>query len=52
MPQSVPIAPPAKPEQKPAPAPERRESPPKPQQDPDPFNPAWPKLRPTPEPKA
>jgi hypothetical protein len=53
MPHTVPLAPPVKPEQKPAPSPERRQAPPaKPQREPDPFNPEWPKTRPTPEPKA
>ena len=48
--QTNPIAPPSKPQEKPAP---QREAPPaKPQRKLDPFNPEWPKTRPTPEPKA
>src|SRR6516165_5247701 len=48
--QTNPIAPPSKPQEKPAP---QREAPPaKPQRKLNPFNPEWPKTRPTPEPKA
>ena len=49
MPQPAPTAPPSKPQEKPSP---RREPPAKPQRKLDPFNPEWPKTRPTPEPKA
>jgi hypothetical protein len=58
MPQTVPIAPPAKPRKEPAPAPRKPAHPPRkpahprPQRELDPFNPDWPKTRPTPEPKA
>jgi len=51
MPETVPLAPPVKPEQRPAPAPDRREAPPVPRREPDPFNPVWPATRPTPPPK-
>ena len=50
MPQTVPIAPPSKPREQPAP--QRTTPPPKPERKLDPFNPDWPKTRPTPEPKA
>lgn len=52
MPETQPtLPPPARPREEPAPAP-RKEPPPKPQRKQDPFNPDWPKTRPTPEPKA
>ncbi len=50
MPHPTPVAPPDKPQT--APAPERQVPAPKPRPELDPFNPAWPKTRPTPEPKA
>ena len=49
MPQTTPIAPPAKPQKQPAP--QRQAPPPGPKRELDPFNPQWPKTRPTPEPK-
>jgi hypothetical protein len=52
MPQTEPIAPPTKPREEPAPVPVRPAPQPKPQRELDPFNPDWPKTRPTPEPKA
>ena len=58
MPQTEPAAPPAPAPTKPSPAPApSREPPPapapiKPQRELDPFNPDWPKTRPTPVPKA
>jgi hypothetical protein len=53
MPQTEPMAPPTKPREEPAPAPQpRKDPPPSPTRQPDPFNPDWPKTRPTPEPKA
>lgn len=50
MPTTEPLAPPARPQEEPAP--QRRESPPAPRREPDPFNPDWPQTRPTPPPKA
>jgi hypothetical protein len=50
MPQTEPIAPPTKPREEPGP--KREEPRPKPGRELDPFNPDWPKTRPTPEPKA
>jgi hypothetical protein len=50
MPQTVPVEPPSKPRE--TPSPERVVPPPKPRRELDPFNPDWPKTRPTPEPKA
>jgi hypothetical protein len=50
MPQTEPVAPPDTPREKPAPLPQT--PPPQPRREPDPFNPDWPRTRPTPEPKA
>lgn len=50
MPQTDPVPPPAPPREEPAPL--RKPPPSKPQRKLDPFNPDWPKTRPTPEPKA
>jgi hypothetical protein len=52
MPHTEPLAPPRKPNESPEPAPRRRETPPQPKPKVDPFNPDWPKTRPTPQPKA
>jgi hypothetical protein len=53
MPQTEPMEPPTKPRKEPAPAPApTKPAQPKPQRELDPFNPDWPKTRPTPEPKA
>jgi hypothetical protein len=52
MPQTEPISPPTKPREVPAPQPKSPPSPAKPKRELDPFNPDWPKTRPTPEPKA
>lgn len=49
MPQTEPLAPPTKPRETPVP---QRKAPPQPRRELDPFNPDWPKTRPTPEPKA
>jgi hypothetical protein len=49
MPLTAPIAPPPKPKEEPS---RPREAPPEPRRERDPFNPDWPKSRPTPEPKA
>ncbi len=51
MPHTEPLAPPAKPREKPAPLPQTT-PPPQPRREPDPFNPDWPPMRPLPEPKA
>jgi hypothetical protein len=52
MPQTEPIAPPTKPRKHEEPPPEREAPPTEPRPELDPFNPDWPKTRPTPEPKA
>jgi hypothetical protein len=52
MPQTEPIAPPAKPDKREEPRPEREAPPTEPRPELDPFNPDWPSTRPTPEPKA
>jgi hypothetical protein len=53
IPHTEPMSPPTKPRKEPAPAPAPRKAPqPKPQRELDPFNPDWPKTRPTPVPKA
>ena len=51
MPYAEPLAPPITPLEEPAP-PQREVPPVKPKRELDPFNPDWPKQRPTPEPKA
>ena len=50
MPETIPLQPPVKPHK--TPAPQRPDPQPSPKRKLDPFNPSWPKTRPTPEPKA
>jgi hypothetical protein len=52
MPETEPVSPPKPVREEPGPGPRRETPVPKPQRKDDPFNPDWPKTRPTPEPKA
>jgi hypothetical protein len=52
MPETEPASPPKPVREEPGPGPRRETPVPKPQRKDDPFNPDWPKTRPTPEPKA